>query len=239
MPEGGGTPSPGTEPPEAPPSGGVSGDGTLDSEALETLYNANPDQALLTLQQQFNIQLPPSFHFAFAYHNSGLFVSSGGIEPRGAVFWFFDFNWITISDPSIRDCSGIRNPRTDPNQISYIASSVFITDKAFTAYDFRPDDVAATMIHEAVHAYQQAVARDKFINGTNNFGFNPYGDVPTFDWFNDYRAGMERQASEIVIQAHNSGRIQMSTVRESFERRNLNGNRRGEDFPFALPSGVP
>ncbi len=109
-----GTGSPPSAPPSLPPSGspppsGTPGDGTLDSEALEALYNANPDQALLTLQQKYNIQLPTPFHFAFAYNDSGIFQSIG-VEPLGYVPWFFDFNWSTYADASIRDCTGIRDP---------------------------------------------------------------------------------------------------------------------------------
>jgi hypothetical protein len=93
---------------------------------------------------------------------------------------------------------------------TYADFGIYITDLAFSEFDFNPDDVAATMIHEAVHAYQEAAARDQ-----------PMMDalVTTIDWASKYGNGMEKQASEIVFQ-NDGGRIIMSPDRWGVEDRN-------------------
>ncbi len=93
------------------------------------------------------------------------------------------------------------------------------------------------MIHEAVHAYQQAAARDAWSNNPNAGMI--YGFIPSLDWVNGYRNSFERMASQIALDANNKGRINLSIEGIADHNVYIGGHLFGEDFPFELPTGVP
>jgi hypothetical protein len=109
--------------------------------------------------------------------------------------------------------------------------SVYITELAYKDFDFAPDDVGGIMIHEATHAWQEALAR----NDVRHPGLP--GDPSSLAWFNTHKAGMERQAIDTALGADSAGRIDISFPLwlTFFFERPLGG----EGSPYDLPQGVP
>ncbi len=114
-----------------------------------------------------------------------------------------------------------------------VRNTHYITDLAFTDWSFDPDDVAATMIHEGVHAWQEYVA------SSHVFVLGLPGDVSSFDWLSKHEYGMERHASQYVRSQQESGRLEMSWLRRFAEIINYLDNILGSSYPFSIPAGVP
>lgn len=111
---------------------------------------------------------------------------------------------------------------------SHIDQSIYITDFAFTWYDFNPDDIAGVMIHEATHAWQESVALDQV---------GP--EVMTPKWFVPHHAGIERQALDVMERENIRGRLELSLrAKDDIEEYRAKFPL-GIDSPFILPNGVP
>jgi len=202
----------------------------LDASTLKALikktYTTNPNTSLELLRLQFDIKLPPGYYFRFALSGFGLID-----DPRtlGTNPWFYSDNWVEnlpyIAEGNI--CyTVLTGDGVGEARIRHIDSSVYITDRAFTDYDFYPDDIAAVMIHEGTHAWQEKMAIEQIGE-----------DAGTLEFRNKYRHGLERQAIEMM--SIDSGRLHLSPEMKDTIRSYREDHKSGDDSPFVLPPGVP
>ncbi len=195
----------------------------------------SPVEALELLRREYNIKLPPGYQFRFASSTSSVLHDENDVGGFG--IWFWEFNQplglissnSTILEITLNSCI-LRNLQNQDIAL-LLDYGVYITDWAFTEFSYLPDDAVGVMIHEAVHAWQEDVARDHIIHS----GFVHY-DPRTFEWHNRYSNGMERQASRYAL---NDGRIDMSDKHRRIHYKNIFKNFIGPNYPYELPVGVP
>jgi RHS repeat-associated protein len=208
--------------------------GELSSDLLRSVFGHSPAEALMLLQQEYNILIPPGYQFRFAIHTSGVLPERGRIY--GVGFWFWEINWPAELDPTLLEISTMacifRTPM-NPADLIAVEYGIFITEYAFEDFGFRPDDVAATLLHEAVHAWQEHLARSHVVL------LGAPGDVSSLEWFIRHQWGIERQASDVVLSASDQGRLDLSFLRKAAEILYKIDHLGGPEFPFDLPSGVP
>ena len=118
-----------------------------------------------------------------------------------------------------------------PSQATHIDYSIYITDEAYTYYDFHPDDVAGTMIHEAVHAWQESIVRNQLSTFLAAFSMDPR----SLQWTALYHNGMERQAIEITKKVHDVGTIDLSQIYLRDTERYRAESAGGLDSPVEIP----
>jgi hypothetical protein len=201
----------------------------LTSSILEAYYDWSPDEAVKLLKDYFNIKLPDGISFRFAYSGHGEFTSSeiGGQNP-----WFFDERYAGRNDVfiyvlEVTQCV-VYSPLSN-NNLAKWDDTIYITSAAFTTRKFHPDDVAGTLLHEAVHAWQEAVAYEQV--GEEAYKFVDKG--------NDYYNGIERQAHQAVLDM-NGSRLRLSQASKEKRQNLITGlYAGGEDSPLVLPAGVP
>jgi RHS repeat-associated protein len=198
--------------------------GEITADAIESVWWNYPEQTLRMLQQQFNIKIPPGYSFRLASSNSTVFEGHDDVYGFGA--WFSSViehpgNVLEFSSTSCKRLSF-----GDLEDAVYLDYGIYITTFTFTGLEFYPDDIAAVMIHEAAHAWQEEGAR-----------FNPISQ--TEDWNIEYKRGKERMADDYVIAADDTGRINMTWSFRNLINRHKRQNRGGEDFPYYMPPGVP
>jgi hypothetical protein len=198
--------------------------GKLTAKTIESIWWTDPDQTFRLLQQQFNIKIPPGYNFRLASSGSSAF--DGLKEVHGFGAWYssslkYVGEILEFSSSSCRLLSF-----DNPDDATYIDNGIYITTYVFTNYKFHPDDVAGTMLHEAVHAWQEEAAR-----------FNP--EAATELWHAYHSNGMERQADDLVKEANKSGRIHASRGFLGIINRHRKQVKIGDDFPYPIPFGVP
>jgi len=207
--------------------------GELTADLLRSVYYEDRSEALDIVRREFDIRLPAGYQFRFALHTSGA-IYENTQHAYGIQLWFWEYNWIYSSAPWVIDISSeqcaIVWAGEYPNA-RYMDYSVYITELAYKDFDFAPDDVGGIMIHEATHAWQEALAR----NDVRHPGLP--GDPSSLAWFNTHKAGMERQAIDTALGADSAGRIDISFPLwlTFFFERPLGG----EGSPYDLPQGVP
>ncbi len=208
--------------------------GELTSYLLEAVYIHSPAEALELLRREYNIKLPQGYQFRFALHTSSALPE--GRRIYGFGIWFWELNWPLIQYPpdsiiheiTMNSCTiRILQNQVDALLLDY---GVYITDLAFTDFSYRPDDAAGVMIHEAVHAWQEDVARAHILLP----GFP--GDPSSKEWHDRYSNGMERQASSYAL---NDGRTRMLLWHKAIEIKNILDHTGGPKYPYKLPVGVP
>lgn len=203
----------------------------LTKEEIKKLFDENPHEVLELLQQQFKIQLPDGYYFRIT---TGWDIHRWNYSTiYGVEWWFAEYGNLvgTIYEHSDIQCSVFTT--SIPSQAKHIDYSVYITKHAISDWKYYPDDIAAIMIHEAVHAWQENVTRGYVVNpGQEN-------DPSSAEWHGKYGNGMERQAVDYVFAANNSDRIDASPrmIWRSLTFRV--GRSFGKDFPYTLPPGVP
>ena len=89
------------------------------------------------------------------------------------------------------------------------------------------------MIHEAVHAWQESVARIFVVAP------GVAGDPSSLTWDALYTNGKERQGVDYALDANNKGRIHLSQKFRKDLERYKNTHKGGPDFPYPLPPNVP
>jgi len=202
--------------------------GTLTSDILKTYYDWSPVESLYLLQSYFNIKLPSGISYRFAYSGHGIFEDEriGGQNP-----WFFDERHqndpVSIYVLEYGMCRYYSS--TIPNSLTDWDNAIYVTSGTFESFNFYPDDVAGTMMHEAVHAWQEDIALQQI--GT---------DVLTWaDRNSEYYNGIERQAYQAVLDM-NGSRLELSQnniSRMKTRRDSTYGS--GKDSPLILPVGMP
>ncbi len=214
--------------------------GKLTAEFLKSTHLKFPDQVLKLLQQEFHINLPAGYQFRFALRSSSALPPPGNLFYKqyvyGVEFWFTELNGISgtlIEYSSLNQCAVFSLTSDIPSQATHLDYSVYITDEAFTHYDFHPDDVAGIMIHEAVHAWQESIVRDNLGLFMQAFSLDPRTSK---QWNLLYNNGKERQAWNITLQVNKIGTINLSKlfVDEATQTKNtLYAG--GPDFPVDIP----
>jgi hypothetical protein len=204
--------------------------GRLTAEIIETLLWGYPDEILRLLQQQFKIKLPDGYTFRYTIGGSAFDDLEGAL---GVNWWFSEYIPLTgdILEISEYSCALLSTDTLD--QAKHIDYSIYITKRAFTDWDYKPDDIAGIMIHEAVHAWQE--------NTTRNYIMAPGqpGDPSSLSWFYTYSNGIERQAVKYMLDADSTGRINMSNGLWLLSYLYKLDNAGGKDFPYLLPPNVP
>jgi len=109
-----------------------------------------------------------------------------------------------------------------PETVRRFDDAVYITDLAFTNYNFYPDDAASIMIHEAVHAWQEYLAPQQIGAKALNAAWVPQN--------ND---ALEQQAYDMEIR-QNGVRTKLSNARKTWAQ-----DHRGNKKVITLPIGVP
>ena len=206
----------------------ITNGGELSAEILRGVYEESPWESLMLLKYEFDIQLPPGYCFVYAVASSGVLE---GLPAVGFELWLFEYTWAEYIDPTVIEfavdrCSLLS--ATNPGVAERMDRSVYILGEAFFAFEFYPDDVASVMLHEAVHAWQEWQARQA----------DPLETI-TIEWRVMHKRGLERQASEYVLQADESGRLDLSRMGREAHEDYISAHSGGLDSPFALPPGVP
>jgi RHS repeat-associated protein len=213
--------------------------GKLTAEFLKSTYLKFPDQVLKLLQQEFHINLPAGYQFRFALRSSSALPPPGNLFYKqyvyGVEFWFTELNGISgtlIEYSSLNQCAVFSLTSDIPSQATHLDYSVYITDEAFTHYDFHPDDVAGIMIHEAVHAWQESIVRDNLGLFMQAFSLDPRTSE---QWNLLYANGKERQAWNTTLQVNKIGTINLSELflREADQTKKMYAG--GPDFPVDIP----
>ena len=210
----------------------VNNGGDLTADIIKSIYNVYPDETLQLLKRQFNIKLPTGYNFRIALGGTAFREDFNYDDIFGVTWWFTQYIPIgTIIDISGEFC-GLFSSDV-PSLALVIDYSIYVTKHTYPDWKFRPDDIAGIMLHEAVHAWQESVARDHLVNP------GQAGDPSSYSWFIDYGNGMERQAIDYVLAANNNGRIAMSSrLKWEFNWYRFN-NSGGPRFPFTVPPAVP
>jgi hypothetical protein len=198
-------------------------------DILEAYYDWSPSEALDLLQKYFNIKLPNGFTYRFALYGRGSFYLDDQII-EGYSSWFFieqsmnkDITGLIFEDG--RSCVAIRSDL--PRSLQHFDYSVYITDKAFSLYDFNPDDIASIMIHEGVHAWQESLAVQQA---------GP--EATTVSFYNDNKNALELQAYEMELKL-NGTRTNLSEMRLKTIDLRKGKYTSEQDSPIILPVGVP
>jgi hypothetical protein len=204
--------------------------GPLTADILESIYTQYPDTTLLLLQRQYNIKLPANYHFQSTA--GGTIFGQTYNDTFGVNWWFAEYNSmgniIEISDYS---CSLFST--NIPRQAIHIDYGIYITRRTFPYWDYKPDDIAGIMIHEAVHAWQESAARDHIIfPGVS-------GDPSSISWFYKYRNSMEVQAADYTLDANKLGRINMSNKLTLYFNIYKYLHVSIYSFPYTIPPDVP
>jgi len=157
----------------------------LEDLSRDVLMSISREEALARIQDQFNIQLPPS---------SFQFIDPGDLTPTPIDFRFV-YDPSTSGDTAISTTGG-RTPwfdQTDWGQVQ-------IREAAFSKFDFNAHDIALIMVHEALHAWQQYSLVQKANDPNSDFvTFNARPNKPPYytgEWYDKYAAGIELQAWE-------------------------------------------
>jgi len=176
----------------------------LTSGVLKAYYDWSPNEALELLQSHFNIVLPPGMFFRFArYGVGGMKLENTIAEGFTPLFWT-QRNANKAIDDFVDEGDRCQIVNTNiPDTLVRFDNSVYIFDRAFTNYDFYPDDVASIMIHEGVHAWQENIATAQQLVNQND---------SADDFLRQYQNGLERQAYEIEL-ALNGSRLKLSAQR--------------------------
>jgi len=120
----------------------------ITSSVLKAYYDRSPNEALLLLQNHFNILLPPGIVFRFARYGVGVMQIDNTIVEGFTPFLWAERNINRTLSGYIEEgdaCQIIST--TIPETLVRFDNSVYIFDTAFTNYNFNPDDVASIMIH--------------------------------------------------------------------------------------------
>ena len=205
--------------------------GKLTAEIIESIHWQYPDETLQLLQQQFKIKLPTGYYFRLTDAGSPAFL--GHRDAKGVNWWLTEYlpligNILEYSDKGCRVFDS-----TIPEQATHIDYSIYITTRAFTDFeDYYPDDIAAIMIHEATHAWQESVARTFVISPGQPT------DPASLSWFAKYLGGIERQADDRALDADAKGRLNMSGGLSTYFTVHK-ASASGPDFPYPIPPNVP
>jgi RHS repeat-associated protein len=206
------------------------GGGNITSGVLKTYYDRSPNEALLLLQNHFNILLPPGIVFRFARYGVGVMQIENTIAEGFTPFLWVERNINRTLSGYIEEgdvCQIIST--TIPETLVRFDNSVYIFDTAFTNYNFHPDDVASIMIHEGVHAWQEEIAINQQLLNSN---FN--GE----DFLRKYQNGLERQAYKTELSL-NGSRLSLSSQRVNTVNSRLRNYNTGIDSPIILSAGMP
>ncbi|MBX3036349.1 MAG: RHS repeat-associated core domain-containing protein [Anaerolineales bacterium] len=202
----------------------------ITSSVLKAYYDRSPNEALLLLQNHFNILLPPGIVFRFARYGVGVMQIDNTIVEGFTPFLWAERNINRTLSGYIEEgdaCQIIST--TIPETLVRFDNSVYIFDTAFTNYNFNPDDVASIMIHEGVHAWQEEIAiNQQLVN--NNFN----GE----DFLRKYQNGLERQAYKVELSL-NGSRLRLSSQRVNTVNSRLRNYNTGADSPITLSAGMP
>ncbi len=202
--------------------------GKLSSDIIESIYGLYPDETLELLQQQFDIKIPSGYSFRYSLGGSAISDSIA----QGVGWWFAESNPVVGELFEIsEDRCGLFSTDT-PSQATHMDYSIYIFKNAFTSSHFNPDNIAGTMIHEAMHAWQEYTARD--------FVRNPGapGDPSSLDFKNYYSLGMEYQANSYVLDEDKKGRVNLSWWFRTLIGALRNDQTIRNDFPYPL-KGTP
>ncbi len=151
----------------------VSNGGKLTEDIVESIYGLYPDETLKLIQQQFDIKLPAGY--SFRQTSGGSIFGQIYSDDFGVNWWFTEYNPMgNIFEISEHSCSLLST--NIPSDAIHIDYSIYITRHTFSDWKYNPDDIGGIMIHEAVHAWQESVARTHiFVPGLD-------GDPSSISW---------------------------------------------------------
>ncbi len=216
----------------------VNNGGELTEDIVRSISNRYPEETLQLIQKQFDIKLPTGYSFRQTIGGTVFGFGNAYDGYWGVNWWFTEYNQMgDILEVSENSCNLLST--SIPLNAIHIDYSIYITGHTFADWEYKPDDIAGIMIHEAVHAWQESVARSHIlIPGMD-------GDPSSLSWWEKYQNGAERQAVDIALNADSTGRIVISSkfrsALERYRRRfdGFLGLFQGPDFPYPLPANVP